>query len=164
MKIEILKTLPIPSICSPTPESIGDSGLPVCDEQALLSLLGELGGTLDAAEDLGAILRDPAVRLFVGRADNGEIVSCGCLGIMNTLSGRKGHIEDIVVSGECRGKGYGRLMMERIIAEARALGPMELFLTSRPSRVAANALYQSLGFVRKDTNCYRMVIELPKTA
>jgi len=29
-----------------------------------------------------------------------------------------------------------------------------LHLTSSPRRVAANGLYQSLGFVRYETNCY----------
>lgn len=129
-------------------------------EQAgsLSILLGELTGrsSQDCTLDLEAVVADPAVRLFVGREDDGSIVACGCLCVMETLSGRKGHVEDIVVSGSCRGKGYGRQMMEHIIGVARELGPMELFLTSRPSRVAANALYQSLGFERKETNCYRM--------
>jgi hypothetical protein len=31
-------------------------------------------------------------------------------------------------------------------------------LTSRPSREAANRLYQRLGFVARDTNVYRITI------
>ncbi|MCQ2177150.1 MAG: GNAT family N-acetyltransferase, partial [Bacteroidales bacterium] len=126
----------------------------------LEGLLEELTGCAGQQPDLGAVLANPAVRMYVGREQDGRIVACGCLGVMDTLSGRKGHIEDIVVSGDCRGKGYGRQIVEFLIQEAKSLGPMELFLTSRPSRVAANALYQSLGFEKKETNCYKMNITI----
>lgn len=33
-----------------------------------------------------------------------------------------------------------------------------LMLTSNPKRIAANALYRSLGFEQKETNVYRMVL------
>lgn len=130
------------------------------DIEALRRLLGQLSGgsdgEADCCMDIEAVLANPAVRMFVGRDDDGRIVASGCLGVMDTLSGRKGHIEDVVVDSECRGKGYGRIIVEYMIEVARSMGPMELFLTSRPFRTAANALYQSLGFVRKETNCYRM--------
>lgn len=129
------------------------------DIEALGRLLGQLTGTPDAEVcrmDIEAVMSNPAVSMFVGREEDGGIVACGCLGVIDTLSGRKGHIEDVVVDSGCRGKGYGRIMVEYLIEAARTMGPMELFLTSRPSRTAANALYQSLGFVRKETNCYRM--------
>jgi ribosomal protein S18 acetylase RimI-like enzyme len=32
-------------------------------------------------------------------------------------------------------------------------------LTSRPSREAANRLYQRLGFVQRETNVYRYTLE-----
>ncbi|MFM8266127.1 MAG: GNAT family N-acetyltransferase, partial [Acidimicrobiia bacterium] len=34
-------------------------------------------------------------------------------------------------------------------------GATTVELTSRPSREAANRLYQRIGFVRRDTNVYR---------
>jgi len=40
--------------------------------------------------------------------------------------------------------------------EAERLGLRHLDLTSRPSREAANQLYQSLGYERRDTNAYRL--------
>jgi ribosomal protein S18 acetylase RimI-like enzyme len=42
-----------------------------------------------------------------------------------------------------------------MIARARELGCKTVELTSRPSREAANHLYQSAGFERRDTNVYR---------
>ena len=42
--------------------------------------------------------------------------------------------------------------------QAKAFAPIELHLTSNPMRVAANKLYQSIGFQKKETNCYQMMI------
>ena len=53
-----------------------------------------------------------------------------------------------------RGKGLGRRLIRAakdLAAEHRAI---TLHLTSRPERVAANALYVSEGFERRETNVY----------
>jgi ribosomal protein S18 acetylase RimI-like enzyme len=49
----------------------------------------------------------------------------------------------------------GEALNQAAIAEARARGAVTVDLTSRPSREAANRLYQRIGFVRRDTNVYR---------
>jgi len=41
------------------------------------------------------------------------------------------------------------------ILEAHHRGAITVDLTSRPSREAANRLYQRIGFVARDTNVYR---------
>jgi ribosomal protein S18 acetylase RimI-like enzyme len=45
------------------------------------------------------------------------------------------------------------------MAKARAEGVRTVDLTSRPSREAANRLYQRLGFVKRDTNVYRYTLK-----
>jgi len=65
--------------------------------------------------------------------------------------GRKNrHIGDIFqmyVASEARGKGYGRALMEALIARARALDGLEqLILAVVTSNTAAIALYRALGF------------------
>ena len=56
-----------------------------------------------------------------------------------------------------RGQGIGRTLLQRIIDFAGSkLSPIDLHLTSMPSRVEANALYQALGFEQRDTNVYKM--------
>jgi ribosomal protein S18 acetylase RimI-like enzyme len=42
---------------------------------------------------------------------------------------------------------------------AKEAGAKTVDLTSRPSREAANRLYQRVGFERRDTNVYRYRLE-----
>ena len=72
------------------------------------------------------------------------------------MSYRKAWIEDVVVDQNYRGKGYGKVMIDKVIALCRNKGNMTLMLTSRPSRIVANQLYQSLGFEKRETNVYKM--------
>jgi ribosomal protein S18 acetylase RimI-like enzyme len=66
------------------------------------------------------------------------------------------HVEDVVVDTRARGLGIGRLLAQHAIRCAGDLGARHVDLTSRPERVAANQLYQSLGFVRRESNVYRL--------
>jgi ribosomal protein S18 acetylase RimI-like enzyme len=49
----------------------------------------------------------------------------------------------------------GEAMSREAIRRAVALGARTVELTSRPSREAANRLYQRLGFARRESNLYR---------
>lgn len=113
------------------------------------------------------VLKDESSHLYVmvecltpNPSQNGEgrIIGCATLCVFHSPTGKKASIEDVVVSSEYRGKHLGRQLVEYVIEQARAYAPIELMLTSNPKRVAANQLYQSLGFKRKETNCYRMTI------
>lgn len=83
----------------------------------------------------------------------------GTLTLCRALSptGCKIWIEDVVVDSSQRGLSLGRALVEHAIRYVRNNYPeATLMLTSRPSRVAANALYHSAGFVPKETNVYSM--------
>lgn len=69
-----------------------------------------------------------------------------------------GFVESVTVLSECRGQHIGRKLMEHLIAEAKRMGVQSLHLTSNPKRMAANGLYQAMGFVRYETNCYTMIL------
>ena len=45
------------------------------------------------------------------------------------------------------------------IERARELDAKTVDLTSRPSREAANRLYQRIGFEPRETNVYRLVLD-----
>ena len=84
----------------------------------------------------------------------------GSIGAMLTLctthcpTGCKMWIEDVVVDESLRGHSLGRKLVEHAIEYAHTQGNATLMLTSRPSRIAANALYRSAGFTPKETNVY----------
>lgn len=109
-------------------------------------------------EQLQAIADCGASHLFLGKY-NGVIVAMLTLGEYLAPTGRKMWIEDVVVDSAVRGHSFGRAMVEHAIAFARGAGDGELMLTSRPSRVAANALYRSCEFEPKETNVYVMKIK-----
>lgn len=87
-----------------------------------------------------------------------QIFGMATLTVYTKLGARVGTIEDVVVDPSCRGKGMGRALVESLIRRARGQGITYLSLTSNPERVEAIALYQSLGFVRRDTNSFRLVL------
>ena len=91
-------------------------------------------------------------------AGEGRIIGCATLCVFHSPTGTKASIEDVVVSSAYRGQHLGKRLMEYVLEQAKAYAPIELHLTSNPMRVAANKLYQSLGFQRKETNCYQMMI------
>ena len=108
-------------------------------------------------ELLSAALGDANVHVFVIR-DGGHIVATGTLCIKHTLEFAIADIESVVVSFSCRGKGFGRELMSAMIDAAKGLEVHHIQLTSNPARVAANRLYQELGFERYETNCYKMKV------
>ena len=97
---------------------------------------------------------------FFAAMDGSRVVGCASLCVDVSPTGRKAHVEDVVVLSEYRGRHLGRNLLEHLIDYARReLAPVDIHLTSRPSRVAANALYRSLGFVPRETNVYKLSIQ-----
>ena len=90
--------------------------------------------------------------------DSKKIIAIATLIVFDTLMGKMGRIEDVVVDDRHRGKGYGKKLVLSLIDKARERGLKQIDLTSSPKRVAANGLYQKLGFVKRETNVYRMVL------
>lgn len=109
-------------------------------------------------EVLQRVLDNPHSRLYVVRAD-GHIVACAALCVFDSLSGRKASVEDVVVHPDYQGQGLAAAMMRYVLPTSDGKGPVTVQLTSRPSRVAANALYRRLGFTLKETNFYVKVCE-----
>ena len=92
--------------------------------------------------------------LFVARVD-GAIVGVLTLSTYPTLTGTKAWIDDVIVSEAARGHGVGEALNRAAIDAARTRGLESIDLTSRPSREAANRLYQRIGFEQRTTNVYR---------
>jgi len=123
----------------------------------LLPQLSSRAAALEMA-DLDRLITSSASTLFVARRD-GELVGMLTLVTFVIPSGRRAWIEDVVVDEAARGSGVGGALTTAAIAEARRRGVRSVDLTSRPTRVGANALYQKLGFEQRVTNMYRYLIE-----
>ena len=89
---------------------------------------------------------------------DGEIVGSLTLVTFNIPTGKRAWIEDVVVDEKCRNKGIGEALNQHAINIAKKVGAKTVDLTSRPSREAANRLYDRLGFTKRDTNIYRFEI------
>ena len=128
----------------------------------LLDLMHELDPTIAVTgEMLEQAAEAPGTHLFAAVGDDGRILGCASLCVFDSPTGRKASIEDVVVSSRARRQGIGRALMDHIIGYAlRELAPIDLHLTSRPERVAANEMYKRMGFKKRVTNVYRMRVEL----
>ncbi len=99
------------------------------------------------------IIQSEATHFFMALMDD-KWVGCLSLIIYDIPTGRKAYIEDVVVDDAFRGQGIGRALMEKAIDKAVEAKAKTVSLTSRPSREAANRLYQRLGFNLHRTNVY----------
>ena len=106
---------------------------------------------------LQKIVASDATFLLLAKLD-GRIVGSLTLALFRIPTGLRAWIEDVVVDGSARGAGVGEALNTFAINESRKRGATTVDLTSRPSREAANRLYQRLGFVQRDTNVYRFTL------
>ena len=104
--------------------------------------------------ELAEIVNGDSTMMFVARVDN-QIVGLLTLAVFRIPTAVRAWIEDVVVDSSARGHGVGEALNVAAIAEAKRRGAKTVDLTSRPSREAANRLYQRIGFVARDTNVYR---------
>ena len=126
------------------------------DADDLRTLAGELDG--NATFDRKAVERELScgrIRLYALRKRH-RIVACATAVSFATPTGLHCRIEDVVVGHRERGNGLGREIMENMLHELKKDGVGSVELTSRPSRIAANAMYRSLGFQIRNTNVYEL--------
>ncbi len=124
----------------------------------LLSQLSKSSAPMNSSQ-LERILLSDCTRIYVAR-EMGCIIGMLSLVAFSVPTGLRAWVEDVVVDAEARGKGVGRALCVHAMKEAGKFGGCTLDLTSRPSRLEANRLYQSLGFKRRDTNVYRLRFEV----
>jgi len=140
----------------------------VTDElvEAMAQLVPQLSSSSvpPGREELAAMIAAPATMVLVARlaADGesvGDIVGTLTLVVFRIPTAIRAWIEDVVVDESARGRGVGEALTAAALDRAKAAGARTVDLTSRPSREAANRLYQRLGFIGRDTNVYRYDLE-----
>ena len=98
--------------------------------------------------------------LFIARDPDagGKILGSLTLVSFRIPTGVRAWIEDVVVDAAARGKGIGEALTRAALERAAELGARTVDLTSRPSREAANRLYQRVGFKLRESNLYRFTL------
>lgn len=136
----------------------------VTDElvEAMAALIPQLSSSSPAPGpgELAEIVGSDATHLLVARDGDGPglggaIVGSMTLAVFRIPTGVRAWIEDVVVDAGARGQGVGETLNRAALEVAARRGARTVDLTSRPSREAANRLYQRIGFVQRETNVYR---------
>jgi ribosomal protein S18 acetylase RimI-like enzyme len=107
-----------------------------------------------SGEALKQIVSWDGNHLLIAR-DGDRVVGMLTLVTFPIPTGLRAWIEDVVVDEGARGQGVGAALTEAAVQRAQAVGARTVDLTSRPTRQAANRLYERLGFELRETNAYR---------
>ena len=90
--------------------------------------------------------------IFQDCLDNGQDCRVGCLdgeviahGVVSLGAG-EGHLLNVCVRRDLQGYGFGRQLVNHMLARAHQLGASVLFLEVRPTNHVAGNLYSTLGF------------------
>jgi len=120
-------------------------------------LIPQLSRSAPALDDaaIAAIVGGDATHLLLAEDVDGSVLGSLTLVVFRIPTGMRAWIEDVVVDGDARGRGVGDALNRFAIDLAAELDCRTVDLTSRPSREAANRLYQRIGFVARETNVYR---------
>ncbi|MEU4091673.1 GNAT family N-acetyltransferase [Streptomyces sp. NPDC026673] len=108
-------------------------------------------------DSLRRLLAADANTVLVARVD-GRVVGTLTLVMFPLPTGLRAWVEDVVVDGAARGYGVGAALTEEALRLADAAGARTVDLTSRPSRQAANRLYERLGFQVRDSRVFRYAL------
>ncbi|MET8400684.1 GNAT family N-acetyltransferase [Streptomyces sp900116325] len=127
--------------------------------EAFSRLLPQLSATANPLdhEAFDRMVTCDANTLLVARTSD-AIVGTLTLVLLPLPSGLRARVEDVVVDSAAGGQGVAGLLTEKALQIAREAGARTVDLTSRPDRVAANRLYERLGFQVRPSTVYRFAI------
>ena len=117
------------------------------DMDAVIDLLQDVSAYRPAAQTVPALADAFSTQAncyaCVGVSD-GRVIAFGSVFVLNRVrGGRTGIIEDVVVASDVRGKGVGRLIVEALVAAARA---RDCFKVSLEAAASAQSFYAASGF------------------
>ena len=129
--------------------------LQIGDEQRLMPLFKILSNK-EIIIDAKSLVEDfNVVCLVIEEKD--ELIGFGSLIVHKVpTKGEVARLEDIVISENHQGKGFGKLLVLRLIEIAKNRNISKINLTSSPMRISAQKLYESVGFMRSNTDTFYM--------
>ncbi len=141
------------------PESVSIRPARREDVAAIVAMLADdhLGSARERVEDplpasyyeaFSRVERDQNIQLVVAESE-GRVVGCLQLAILPGLSsqgGRRGLLEDVRVTSDCRSRGIGEQLVQWAVTEAKARGCNLVELLTHQTRTDAQRFYKRLGF------------------
>jgi PhnO protein len=121
------------------------------DLNSVYELLNQLKGSLHNREVFEQTftqnLVDPLIHYFVA-IYNQKPIGFISLHVQQILhhSKRTGEIQELIIDEKYRGKGIGKMLMEKVELLAKELKLEEVELTTRIHRIDAQAFYKKLGY------------------
>ena len=118
-------------------------------------------GYLRRLADIGA--RADRTLVLVAVDDDGHILGTVTVETRDRVPGSRPrppveddeiHVRMLGVRPDAQGRGVGRALMDAVLGEARRLGKRRITLDTTDDMVAAQRLYESMGFVRGDDLVY----------
>jgi ribosomal protein S18 acetylase RimI-like enzyme len=124
---------------------------PQLSSSAAVPSVDELEDIVSSRASILLVARDPEL--------DWKILGSLTLVVFRIPTGVRAWIEDVVADTDQRGRGIGEALTRAALERAKQEGAKTVDLTSRPTREAANRLYQRVGFVQRVTNLYRYDLE-----
>jgi ribosomal protein S18 acetylase RimI-like enzyme len=126
--------------------------------EALARLIPQLTASAPppTREEIRAIVASPCNDLLLAReTPGGRIIGALTLVTFRIPTGLRAWIEDVIVDGAWRRRGVGEALTREAVHISGERGVRSIDLTSRPARKDAQALYEKLGFARRETSVFR---------
>jgi phosphinothricin acetyltransferase len=131
--------------------------LRIGDAEKLIPLFKVLTGNEMLIDESSLI--DNANCICLVYAENDELFGFGSLVIHQVPTrGEVGRIEDLVISENHQGKGFGKILVLKLIEIAKERKIKKITLTSNPMRINARKLYDSIGFTKGNMDTFLLNI------
>ena len=95
---------------------------------------------------------------LMGLFDQTRLIGMATLLRFVSIGHDVGYLDAVVVDTAYRGQGLSKRLMEAVLTQAKKWHLHHIDLTSKPERIAANALYKKSGFIQRETNVYRLTL------
>ncbi len=142
--------------------------VPAAMQEAQDRLLGRFDDPTMVAKNLQAVVDNPHAALIFALVDNDpqsnedwdtipakSYAGTTTLIMLQTTVRNVGRFDEVVVESGHEGQGIGRRLMEAAIAIGHDNNTTRFDLTSSPDKLAAQALYEKVGFKKRITNNWR---------
>ena len=127
--------------------------LQIGDEKGLIPLFKMLTGKEIEIESRALIADQNAICLVIEEKE--KLIGFGSMIIYRVaLDGEVARIEDVIIAEDQQGKGLGKMLTLKLLELAKERKIKKISLTTNPRRIAAHKLYESVGFVKLNTDTF----------